>query len=219
MIVAIDGPAGAGKSTIAKKLAQKLGFLYIDTGAMYRAFTFKALQEKISFDDIDTLVELAANTEVKLSPTESGQVKVLLDGVDVSAKIRTPELTNAVFHVAKIPRIRQVIWQWQRVYGETDDIVMEGRDIGTVIFPHADIKFYLDADIQERAKRRFKELSERGIEVNLNELKQQIEDRDNKDKTRASGPLKKAEDAILINTTNLDILQVVECLLTHIQNV
>lgn len=218
MIVAIDGPAGAGKSTIAKKLAQKLGFLYIDTGAMYRAFTLNALEEKIDFDDINALVELAKTTEVKLSPTETGQVKVFMNGLDVSEKIRTPELTNAVFQIARLAPIREVMVGWQRAYGASNDIVMEGRDIGTVVFPQADIKFFLDANIKERAKRRFNELTSKGVEVNLETLKQQIEDRDYKDKNRASGPLKKAEDSIVIDSTSLDIPEVVELLLTKIQD-
>ncbi|MFH2138806.1 MAG: (d)CMP kinase [Candidatus Omnitrophota bacterium] len=218
MIICIDGPAGAGKSTIARQLAKKLGFLYIDTGAMYRAFTLKVLRSKVDFKMIEKLVELAMRTQITLKQTEDGGEKVFLDGEDVSQEIRTPELTNAVFKVAGIPQIREVMVHWQREYGHNSDIVMEGRDIGTVVFPKADKKFYLDADVQVRAQRRSKELQEKGMPVNFPELVQQIKDRDQRDKTRTSGPLKQAEDAVLIDSTGLSIREVVDKIFGYIKN-
>ncbi|MCP4650020.1 MAG: (d)CMP kinase [PVC group bacterium] len=218
MIITVDGPAGAGKSTIAKKLAQKLGFLYVDTGAMYRAFTLKALNDKVNFADIDRLVFLARETNIQLKQMENNEIKVLLDGEDVSGLIRTPELTNAVFKVAQIPQIREVMVQWQRSYGESNNIVMEGRDIGTVVFPQADEKFYLDADINIRAERRYNELKEKGIDVDMHDLLEQMKARDYKDKNRSSGPLKKADDAILIDSTGLSIEEVVDTISSYIND-
>ena len=215
-VVTIDGPAGAGKSTIAKTLAAKLGFAYLDTGAMYRALTLKALVNEVNLEDEDQLVQLAGNTVIDLRGDSSSGLKVFLDEDDVSEDIRTLEVTNNTFYIARAPKVREIMVEWQRNIGKKTNIVVEGRDVGTVVFPNASIKFYLDADFEERAMRRIKELREKGEDVDEEKLKAELQDRDNKDFTRKAGPLKKAEDAIVIDSTSLDIHGVVDKLLEHI---
>jgi len=216
MIIAIDGPAGAGKSTIAKNLAARLGFFYVDTGAMYRALTLKVIKNKLNFEDTKTLLELAHNTEISLRQQKDKKMRIFLDGDDVSEQIRAPELTQSVFKIARIPEIRELMVAWQREYGRDHSIVMEGRDIGTVVFPKAEKKFYLDATCQIRAQRRFKELKDKGVEADLEEIIRQIQQRDQRDKNRSCGPLKKAADAVYIDTSDLNITQVLEALLGYI---
>ncbi|MCK4994171.1 MAG: (d)CMP kinase [Candidatus Omnitrophica bacterium] len=218
MIIAIDGPAGAGKSTISKLLAEKLGFLYVDTGAMYRALTLKVIRLKADFKDIEKLIEISTSTEIRLKKGESRSTIVLLDGEDVTIPIRKPEVTNAVFRVAAIYPIRSRMVKFQREYANNDSIVMEGRDIGTVVFPQARKKFYLDAKTLVRAKRRKLELEKKGIEINIEDIVEQIEARDMRDKTRDCGPLKQAEDAVYIDTSLMNIQEVVSCLLSHIKH-
>ena len=218
MIVAIDGPAGAGKSTIAKRLARELGFLYIDTGAMYRALTLKAVRGHITLEDTAALVAMARQTRITLEPC-GDRTLVFLDGEDVSAQIRTPELTQAVFYLARQPQIREIMVGWQQLYAQKKDIVMEGRDIGTVVFPHAPVKFYLDATAAERADRRHRELKERGIARLLADVRQEIEERDQHDRTRECGPLRQAADAIYIDSTSLAIDAVVTRMQEHIRHV
>ncbi|MCM8813017.1 MAG: (d)CMP kinase [Candidatus Omnitrophica bacterium] len=216
MIIAVDGPAGAGKSTIARLLAAALGFLYVDTGAMYRAFTLKALRERVDFSDVPALAVLARRTAISLCPSGAGDLKVLLDGSDVSAQIRTPELTNAVFNVAQLPEIRAIMVEWQREYGKRQSLVMEGRDIGTVVFPQAEVKIYLDASAQIRARRRVAQLAAKGIGVDEAQTVREIEARDEKDFTRAVGPLRRAADAFYLDSSSLTIPQVVDTLLAHV---
>lgn len=218
MIVAIDGPAGAGKSTIARLLAEKLEYLYVDTGAMYRAQTLKILRLKADFNDQQKLIDIAMQTDIKLKKSENNQTIVLLDSEDVSAPIRKPEVTNAVFHVAAIAQIRNLMVKFQREYAKNDSIVMEGRDIGTVVFPEAQKKFYLDAKALVRAKRRKLELEEKGIDIQIEELVKQIESRDKRDLNRECGPLKKADDAIYVDTSCMNIQEVVACLLSYMKN-
>lgn len=217
MVITIDGPAGSGKSTIAKTIARKLKFLYIDTGAMYRGITLKAVNKGIDLDDVTCLVQLTKQTEICFEDTGDDELKIFCDGEDVSAKIRDPQLTNLIFKIAQIPQIRELMVDWQRQYGKRKNIVIEGRDIGTVVFPNAEKKFYLDASPRIRAERRLKQLNEKGVLIDLNELIRQINDRDYKDKTRAHGPLIIAPDAIYIDTTNLDLSAVVELVMKYVQ--
>jgi len=216
LIIAIDGPAGSGKSTVSKLVAQRLGLLYIDTGAMYRALTLKAMRKDIDLEDSDALVKLAHATKIDLSHNDS--LKVYLDGEDVTALIRTPELTNNVKFVARVPGVRHEMVRLQRAVGLRHPSVLEGRDIGTVVFPDADYKFYLDASMEERAHRRHKELAEADQRVDFESLKKDIKARDESDMKRSVGALKKAEDAIVVDTTDLTIQEVVDKLLSYIKN-
>ena len=216
MIIAIDGPAGAGKSTIAKLIAQKLGFLYIDTGAMYRALTLKALDTDIDIKDPEKIINLTKNTDIDLINNPDGSIKVILDGADVSLSIREPRITKFVSDVAKIREVREIMVILQRAFGERGNCVLDGRDIGTVVFPNADKKFYLDAHFEERVNRRHKELNGMGKDIAFGEVKDDLANRDNIDSTREVAPLKKADDAIYVDTTNLTIEQVVNELLKWI---
>jgi len=213
MIIAIDGPAGAGKSTVAKLLAKKLGFLYIDTGAMYRALTFKVIEQKIDPCDTKAIINLAHNTTINLIDKDTGSIVVLLDNREVSEEIRKPAITKFVSDIAKIKDVREVMVELQRKLGKEKDSVLDGRDIGTVVFPNADKKFYLDANFQERVDRRYKELTG----VSRDEVAQDLANRDKIDSTREIAPLKKAQDAIYIDTTKMSINEVVDNLLTHIK--
>ena len=213
LIIAIDGPAGAGKSTVAKAIARRLKIVYLDTGAMYRALTLKALDSKIKLDDQEALAALARQTKIELKG-----ILVLLDGKDVSQAIRTPEVTNNTFYIARAEKVRAIMVEWQRAMGQTQGLVAEGRDIGTVAFPKASHKFYLDADLEERSRRRLKELAETGKAVDPGQLKADLKDRDHKDSSRAVGPLKKATDAVVINSTHRTAEQVVEAILKHIDS-
>lgn len=217
MIIAIDGPAGAGKSTVARMTAQKLGFLYIDTGAMYRALTLKAMERKINVNDTASLIKMAHSTTIDLINDQEGALKVFLDGQDVTGPIRQPRITKLVSDIAKIKEVRQIMLGLQRKLGELRDSVLDGRDIGTVVFPDADRKFYIDADFKERVKRRYKELKELGQDVTPEDIENDLNNRDNIDSTREFAPLKKAEDAIYIDTTNLTIQEVADKVLSCIQ--
>jgi cytidylate kinase len=216
MIVAIDGPAGAGKSTIARMIAQKMGFLYIDTGAMYRALTLKALEKKIDLGDSAGLIEMARNSRIDLSNNQDGTLKVLLDGREVTSQIRQPLITKFVSDIAKIRGVREVMLGLQRKLGSQRDAVLDGRDIGTVVFPDADKKFYLDADFKERVSRRLKELKELGQGVSFTDVESDLSNRDKIDSTREFAPLKKAEDAIYVDTTDMSIEEVVSKVLNCI---
>lgn len=216
-IIAIDGPAGAGKSTLAKAVAARLGIPYLDTGAMYRALTLKALRTGTPMEDQDRLVRLAQATRIRLEGVPPAETRVLLDGEDVTQAIRTDEVTNQTFHVARAPRIRGIMVDWQRAIGRDSDIVVEGRDIGTVVFPDAAFKFYLDARFDVRAGRRINEFRQKGFEVDEQRMADDLKDRDHKDFTRDVGPLKKAADAVVIDSTDMTIDQVVEAIMRHVR--
>lgn len=217
MIIAIDGPAGAGKSTVARTIAQKLGFLYVDTGAMYRALTLKALERKIEEKDTAALIEMARSTSIDLINEQDGSLKIFLDGRDVTSPIRQPHITKLVSDIAKIKGVREIMLGWQRKLGQQKDSVLDGRDIGTVVFPDADKKFYIDAEFSVRVRRRYKELKELNQDVTLEDIEKDLRNRDNIDSTREFAPLKKADDAIYVDTTNMTIEGVVNRILEEIQ--
>jgi cytidylate kinase len=207
--VAIDGPAGAGKSTIARKLAAKIGAIYIDSGSMYRALTYKALCNQVSLDDEDALVSLLKNSQIVLEQNLEGQ-QIFLDGKNVTEEIRSPVISQHVSAVARHPKVREIMVQLQREYAKENSVVMDGRDIGTVVLPHADVKIFLTASVEERAERRYKELLHKGYQPIISEILSDIKERDRLDIERETSPLKKAEDAIEIDATHLTIDQVVE---------
>lgn len=212
-IIAIDGPAGSGKSTVAKEVAKELGFLYIDTGAMYRALTLKAIRKGLSFDDKKALIELSKDMDIVLKE-EGDSLKVYLDEEDVSDKIRTMAVTTKVKYIASIGGVRKNMVRIQRrVSASSFGAVLEGRDIGTVVFPAAAHKFYLDASFETRVKRRLDELKAKALPVSAEKIKNDVSSRDKSDMTRKAGPLKKAEDAIMINTTGLTVAEVVNKIL------
>ncbi len=217
-IVTVDGPAGAGKSTVAKLLARKLGFAFLDTGAMYRALTVKALRLKMDFNDEEALVKLAHETKIDVVNEAGKPLKVFLDGEDVSEAIRFGDVTNNTFYVARTPGVRHVMVEWQRALGRKQDMVGDGRDLGTVVYPDAQFKFYLDADFKVRCQRRIDELKAKGQMVDEEALRKDLADRDQKDFTRKVGPLKKADDAIVIDSTYMTIDQAVEVMARQIQN-
>jgi cytidylate kinase len=210
MIIAVDGPAGAGKSTVAKILAKRLGFLYIDTGSMYRALTLKALENNIPISDEKQINALAAKVKLDLRNNPDGSLSVILDGRDVSLDIRQARITRFVSDVAKIKEVREVLVKMQRELGLKGDCVLDGRDIGTVVFPDAQKKFFIDASSGVRVERRFKELKGLGQDISLNEVEKDLSNRDKIDSTRQVSPLRKAQDAIYIDTSCLSIEQVVD---------
>jgi len=213
--VTIDGPAAAGKSTIAKIVSQKLNYIYIDTGAMYRALTLRALEDHINIDSEQALVNLLNDTDIHLTQHTSGQ-KVMMNGEDVTHAIRSENVTHNVSHIAKYPGIRKEMVKRQRKLARLTSVVMDGRDIGSHVLPMARHKFFLTASVEERAKRRYEENIKKGFKVGFADLKNDIAQRDLQDKQRDVAPLIKADDAIEIDTTSLTIEQVVERILDKI---
>ena len=205
MIVAIDGPAGSGKSTLAKLLAERLGFFYLDTGAMYRALTLKLIKDKVDLDDKEAVVKTAKEFKVIFKDR-----KVLLDGEDVTLDIRLPEVEQNIFKAADIPEVRRCLVKLQREIGEGNNLVLEGRDTTTVVFPHAGLKVFLDADFDERVKRRVKDLADKRIKVDSADLKESLSKRDKADTTREVGTLRRAKDAVYLDTTGLSIEETFE---------
>ncbi|MFQ5951915.1 MAG: (d)CMP kinase [Candidatus Omnitrophota bacterium] len=217
--IAIDGPAGSGKSTVSRLVAEKLGYLYIDTGAMYRALTLQAMKKNIDLSNEEEIIELSKELDVKLQPSgdENNTIRVLLDGEDVSEQIRKMEVTVNIKHVAKIGPVRENLVKLQRkMVSDMNGAVMEGRDIGTVVLHDAKYKFYLDASFDERIERRLAELRAKGHPVSRQEVTEDLKQRDHTDKTRKHGPLKKAEDAVFIDTTDLSIEEVVKKIIEHV---
>ncbi len=216
-VIAIDGPAGSGKSTVAKLLANRLGYFYVDTGAMYRALTLKALERGMNFNDETALVELARDTDIRLERDGRGSLKVSLDGRDVSSRIRGQDINSHISRLSKMKKVRENMVSRQRALGAGGGAVLEGRDIGTVVFPDAEYKFYIDADFRERVNRRYKEFSLQDKKISWVDVRKDLLRRDRSDKLRKVAPLKKAKDAIYIDTTNLSINEVVEKILLHIR--
>ncbi|KHD85786.1 (d)CMP kinase [Heyndrickxia ginsengihumi] len=211
--IAIDGPAAAGKSTAAKKVAEKLNYIYIDTGAMYRSLTYKALQHQIDVEDEKALTNLLVATTITLLPSDEGQV-VLVDGEDVTLKIRERDVTNSVSFVAKHQTVREEMVRRQKEFAEDGGVVMDGRDIGTHVLPNAELKIFLLASVEERALRRHAENLAKGYESDLEQLKAEIAKRDKLDSERAISPLRKADDAIELDTTSMTIEEVVDKMLS-----
>ena len=214
--VAIDGPAAAGKSTIAKIVAEHFSYVYVDTGAMYRALTYKALKNKINIQDEEALHELVLHSQIVLKPSPTGQL-VFLDGENVTDAIRTSEVTNSVSAVAKHGLVRKEMVRLQQELGKAGGIVMDGRDIGTHVLPNAELKVFMIASVDERAQRRHAENLAKGFPSDLETLKQEIAARDKFDSEREVAPLRKADDAIEIDTTSLTIGQVAERIMTLIK--
>lgn len=210
-IIAIDGPAGAGKSTVAKIAAERLGYTYIDTGAMYRGVAWKALRGADHVTDADIL-RAVREIDVRLSCTDAG-TRVTVDGTDVTEEIRTPAVTRIVSRVAALGPVREKMVELQRAMAAAGNVVMDGRDIATNVLPNADVKVFLSASVEERARRRCKEMRAKGYDVDLDELQKEIAARDKQDSERAISPLRKADDAVLIDSTGLSIEGVVERIL------
>jgi len=208
LIIAVDGPVGAGKSTAARLLAERLGCRYIDSGAMYRALAWKALQMDLDLEDERPLMRLIGETSIALERSGDGLV-VLVDGQEVSREIRTPEVEQASSKISTLAGIRRVMVARQRQMASQGGVVMDGRDIGTVVFPDADVKFYLEARLEERAKRRYLEARSAGVAGDLEKFTEEVKVRDARDMGRSASPLRKAEDAVTIDTTDLNVFQVV----------
>lgn len=217
MIVAIDGPSGAGKSTLAKRVAKELRFTYLDTGAIYRALALKILRRRVDLNDTAALSAIVQDSDIDLRGRD-GQLQVILDGQDVSALIRTPEVSQMASKASAIPLVRYRLLDLQRELGRRGNVVAEGRDIGTVVFPDAQVKIYLDASIEERARRRFHELRAAGREASLAETISEMKERDKRDSERDIAPLRKAEDAFAVDSSGLTVDGVAEKVLQLVKS-
>lgn len=217
-VIAIDGPAGAGKSTIAKMAAKELNYIYIDTGAMYRGVAWLVLQKYNTPVTTKDILSVLENIDIHLAYDQNGTMLVYVNNQDVSTKIRTPEVTALVSQVAAISQVRAKMVELQRKMAQKGAVLMDGRDIGTCVLPNADLKIYLTASVEERARRRAKELQEKGYDVNVEKIKQDITMRDEADMNREISPLKQAEDAILLDTTNMNIQEVLQAIINLAKN-
>lgn len=215
MIIAVDGPAGSGKSTVSKEVAKRLGITFLDSGALYRTCAYIKISQNLSYDK---LIDVAR--ESKMHFGKNGELYLTMNDLteEVSGKIRTPEIASEVPKVAALPEIRQIVTRKLREMSVIDDVIMDGRDIGTHVFPDADLKFFLVASSEERAKRRMKDYTEQGIKTSLEEIIKEVEDRDRQDMNREHSPLKKAEDAFEIDTTSLTIEQVISIITSEADN-
>lgn len=207
--VAIDGPAGAGKSTIAKLVAKEKGYIYVDTGAMYRGLAIHFLDKGIQPQETEKVIEACKNAEVTIAYEDAVQ-HVYLNGKDISSRLRNEEVGNMASVTSAIPEVRKKLLELQQNLAKTQNVIMDGRDIGTCVLPHADVKVYLTASVETRAKRRYQELQEKGEDCNLEEIAHDIEERDRRDMTREIAPLKQAEDAVLVDSSDMTIAEVVK---------
>ena len=207
--VAIDGPAGAGKSTIAKLVAKEKGYIYVDTGAMYRGLAIHFLDKGIQPQETEKVIEACKDAEVTIAYEDAVQ-HVYLNGKDISSRLRNEEVGNMASVTSAIPEVRKKLLELQQNLAKTQNVIMDGRDIGTCVLPHADVKVYLTASVETRAKRRYQELQEKGEDCNLEEIAHDIEERDRKDMTREIAPLKQAEDAVLVDSSDMTIAEVVK---------
>lgn len=207
--VAIDGPAGAGKSTIAKLVAKEKGYIYVDTGAMYRGLAIHFLDKGIQLQETEKVIEACKDAEVTIAYEDAVQ-HVYLNGKDISSRLRNEEVGNMASVTSAIPEVRKKLLELQQNLAKTQNVIMDGRDIGTCVLPHADVKVYLTASVETRAKRRYQELQEKGEDCNLEEIAHDIEERDHRDMTREIAPLKQAEDAVLVDSSDMTIAEVVK---------
>lgn len=207
--VAIDGPAGAGKSTIAKLVAKEKGYIYVDTGAMYRGLAIDFLDKGIQPQETEKVIEACKDAEVTIAYEDAVQ-HVYLNGKDISSRLRNEEVGNMASVTSAIPEVRKKLLELQQNLAKTQNVIMDGRDIGTCVLPHADVKVYLTASVETRAKRRYQELQEKGEDCNLEEIAHDIEERDRRDMTREIAPLKQAEDAVLVDSSDMTIAEVVK---------
>ncbi len=211
-VVTIDGPSGSGKGTVAAEVARRLGWRILDSGALYRLVGLAARRAGVDFADAEALARLAAGLPVRF---DDG--RIFLDGEEVTLAIRTETAGNDASRVAALPEVRQALLRWQRDYARPPGLVADGRDMGTVVFPRAPVKIFLDASARERARRRYKQLKEQGIDVNLSDLVAEIEERDRRDRNRSVAPLRPAEDALVIDSTDLSVEEVVEQVLQAVR--
>ena len=216
-IVGIDGPAGSGKGTVTKQVANRLGLINIDTGSTYRCVALETINQGVRLEEKDKIIEIAKTIKVDIQALPEGD-KIFLNGKEVTKEIRSKEVTEIVSQISSIKEVRFEMVNLQRRLAEGKDVIMEGRDICTYVFPNADVKIYLDASIEERAKRRYKEMQEKNINMSYEEVEENIRKRDENDKAKEIGALKKAEDSIVVDTTSLTIEQVVEEIIEIINN-
>ena len=215
IVITVDGPSGAGKGTLCHALADKLGFDFLDSGAIYRILALAALKQQIDFEDATALAELGRRLEVKFVP-QGNEVQVILDGENVGDQIRTAQAGQNASKIAIYPKVREALLQRQRDFSSEKGLIADGRDMGTIVFPHAQIKFFLDASAEERTKRRVKQLQEKGFNANFDEILAEIKERDFRDRNRPIAPLVPAKDAVILDSTHLSIEDVIQQALEHI---
>lgn len=218
-VITVDGPSGVGKGTISHLLARRLGWHFLDSGALYRLTALAALGHRVPLDDEAAVAAVASTLDVQFLPDESGDIQIILENQDVSRDIRTEEAGNNASRVAVLPAVREALLQRQRDFAQLPGLIADGRDMGTTVFAQAEVKFFLTASARVRAERRYKQLKEKGFDANLDSLIEEIERRDERDRTRSASPLKPAEDAVIIDTSTKDIDEVFAEVLSHCSDI